>query len=119
VKTSVASHGSKAGAPTGSRSHQKVTGASSEPKPMTALVLCAGSAGCVGMVVSGGVRSITKAWRAGVGSTTPCSSMARTAKRCSPSARSSKLLAPPSQSNQSPPSMRHWKRVVSGSVGSS
>jgi hypothetical protein len=77
------------GAP--SSEHSNVTPSSLAEKRNLALVLAVGSAGAESIVVTGGVVSrgfVTfQLWPAGVWSTCPSGSVARTATLCQPTAR--------------------------------
>ena len=74
-----------------SRLHSYVTGLSFEEKSNVAVVEFVAAGGPLTIVVSGGVPSTVHVRDAGVGSTLPAASTARTSKVCEPSARPVKV----------------------------
>ena len=71
--------------------HSYVTGLSFEEKSNVAVVEFVATGGALTMVVSGGVASTVHVRDAGVGSTLPAASTARTNSVCEPSARPAKV----------------------------
>src|SRR5262249_4917282 len=92
-----------------SRRHSKRTPLSFAVNENEGLELFEGFAGDAVIVVSGAVRSTTQVNDAGVGSTLPAASIARTWKVCEPSARVP-VLNGDVQATNAPLSMRHSKR---------
>ena len=94
--------------PPPSRSHSNVDGDSVEPRPKVGVAVALGLAGVGASDVFGAVRSTVQACAAGVASTLPAASSARTSNVCAASV-SPVYDAGLEQSANAPPSIRHSK----------
>src|SRR5918996_1762554 len=96
-----------------SSEHTNVTPSSLAVKRNLALVLAVGLSGAKSIVVTGGVVSrggvMFQLWPAGVGSTCPSASVARTATLCQPTARPVYVTLPELHGVHAPPSSAHSK----------
>src|SRR5688500_16993326 len=90
--------------------HWKLEPASVEEKAKVGVASPVGPLGPGTMVVGGAVGTTVKLRLAGVASTLPTASVARTSKVCAPSARAAGVCEPgPEQAPNAPESIRHWK----------